>query len=614
MEPKRALKPKRLSATSPYAPDAWRKELEDLGLICRYPSVVEGLRSGFDLGIPRIRSTFTPPNHHSVIHRPDVYNAIIQNEFATGRYVGPFSRAQVESELGPFQTSPLSFVPKTSKPGKFRAVHNFSFPHNPTPNASPINSHIRSEDFPCTWGTFTTVALLIARLPPGSQGSVRDVAEAYRTIPAHPSQWPGLVIRLQGEDQFAVNVCNNFGLTSGGGIYGRVADAGADILRGNGIGPMAKWVDDHLFFRVPREHLPAYNADRARWHREIETHGGYQQEGGRLWYRGKDLPDGTPEEFDEDCHSLLRDWAGLSPRGASDQDFAYADADIDAVSGRLGIKWETSKTVPFGAQVPYLGFLWDLDTRTVSLLDKKRTKYQTAIAEWERERTHSLLETQQLYGKLLHASLVLSPGRAYLTSLEAMLASFHNSPFVPRTPPRDTPTDLEWWRLKLSQPARPRLIQRLQPLVDHQAFSDASSGFGLAITIGPKWRAWRLIPGWKSHGRDIQWAEAVGMELLVRALSALSRTGEHLKIFGDNRGVVEGWWKRSSANKPTNHVFRRILDFTERQDRTIHTRYVPSAHNPADAPSRGVYPSFDLLLDDIPIPPELHPFLAGVQA
>ena len=77
------------------------------------------------------------------------------------------------------------------------------------------------------WGTFSTVALLITHLPPGSQASVRDVAEAYRTIPVLPSQWPGLVIRLEAQDQY---VYNNFGFISGSGAYGRLADAGADIF------------------------------------------------------------------------------------------------------------------------------------------------------------------------------------------------------------------------------------------------------------------------------------------------------------------------------------------------------------------------------------------------
>jgi hypothetical protein len=391
-----------------------------------------------------------------------------------------------------------------------------------------------------------------------------------------------------------------------------VADAGEDIFRGNGIGPLAKWVDDHIFFRVPREHLPGYSASRAQWNQEIHALGGYQRDGGRLWYKGKNLPDGSPEEFNEDCSALLKDLAEFSPRSAEDKAFSYADIDIDILSERLGIRWEASKAIPFGTEVPYLGLLWDLRARTVCLLEKKRTKYLAAISEWEEKRTHSLLETQKLHGKLLHASLVIPPGRAYLTNLEAMLASFHNSPFQPHTPPRDTPADLEWWKLRLGHPSPPRPIPRPRALIDHQGYSDASSGFGIAITIGSKWRAWTLAPGWKSQGRDIQWAEALGFELLVIYLLTISREGDHLKVYGDNRGVVEGWWKKSSANKPTNRVFRRILELSECHNRVIHTRYVPSAENPADAPSRGHYPPRELLLNDFDLPVELHPFLTSV--
>ena len=606
------LEQKRLEATSPYHHQAWAFELRRLALLPKYPSVVNGLKYGFDLGISPIYNTFAPPNHSSILLLHDVYTSTVHNEFAASRYIGPLSHAQLEAELGPFQTSPLSFVPKASKPGKYRAVHNFSFPHNPLPGTASINSHIDSESFPCTWGTFTTVALLIARLPPGSQASVRDVAEAYRTIPANPSQWPGLVIRLQGEDQFAINVCNNFGLSSAGGVYGTVADAGADIFRGNGIGPLSKWVDDHIFFRIPRQHLTVYNANRAQWSREIRQQGGHQQEGGRLWFRGKNLPDDYPEEFDEDCSVPFQDLAGSSPRSPDDALFTYADADIDAVSERLGIRCEPSKATPFGPEVPYLGFSWDLHARTVRLLDKKRTKYLAAISVWEETRTHNLLETQQLYGKLLHASMVFPSGRAYLTNLEAMLALSHHSPFLPRTPPRDTPGDLEWWKRRLSQPGTPRPIHTPRPLIDHEAYSDASSGFGIAITIGLKWRAWKLAPGWNSQGRDILWAEAVGFELLVLHLLSISSEGEHIKVYGDNRGVVEGWWKRSSTNAPTNRVFRRILELSESRNRTIYTRYVPSAQNPADAPSRGSYPPLKFLLDDLSIPVELHPFLISI--
>ena len=609
----RALEQRGREPLTPYRWEVWEAELSRLGLQDRYPKLVQGLRCGFDLGIPHIRHTYTPPNHRSISLLHSVYSSIVANEFSAGRYIGPFTRAQLEASIGPFQTSPLSLVPKTSKPGKYRAVHDFSHPHNPLPAVVSINAKIDSDDFPCTWGTFLTVYLLVARLPPGSQASVRDVAEAYRTIPAAPSQWPGLVIRMQTEDSFAVNICNNFGLASAGGVYGMVADAGADIFRNSGIGPLAKWVDDHIFFRIPREHLPEYNSLRERWRQDIRAQGARRQTGGRLWYGGRDLPEGPPEEFDEDCSTSLVDMADSSPRPANDHAFSYADADIEKISAHLGIRWEPSKFVPFGTEVPYLGFRWDIRERRVHLLEEKKAKYLAAITEWEKKRTHDLLDTQRLYGKLLHATWVLPAGRAYLTNLETMLSLFNNGAFIPHSPPRDTAIDLRWWKLQLTRPDISRPIREPHRPSDYDAYSDASSRFGVAITIGRRWRAWRLAPRWKSQGRDIQWAEAIGFELLVIALCAISNKGEHITVYGDNRGVVEGWWKRSSANKPTNCVFRHILELSESRDRCIYTRYVPSAQNPADAPSRGRYPSSRLLLDHVPIPTEVRPFLLDIQ-
>jgi len=50
--------------------------------------------------------------------------------------------------------------------------------------------------------------------------------------------------------------------------------------------------------------------------------------------------------------------------------FSYADADIDTGSERLGIRWEASKAVPSGTEVPYLGLLRDLNARSVCLLER----------------------------------------------------------------------------------------------------------------------------------------------------------------------------------------------------------------------------------------------------
>ena len=69
---------------------------------------------------------------------------------------------------------------------------------------------------------------------------------------------PCLVVCLCEDDSFAANICNNFGLTSAGGTHGLLVDAGTDIFRANGIGPLSKWVDDYIFSRIPRGHLNTY--------------------------------------------------------------------------------------------------------------------------------------------------------------------------------------------------------------------------------------------------------------------------------------------------------------------------------------------------------------------
>ena len=83
---------------------------------------------------------------------------------------------------------------------------------------------------------------------------------------------------------------------------------------------------------------------------------GCRQEGGRLWYGGKELPSGRLEEFDKDCSTSLRDLSLSSPRSPDDRKFTYADADIDELSSHLGIRWQSMKSIPFGEEVPYLGF------------------------------------------------------------------------------------------------------------------------------------------------------------------------------------------------------------------------------------------------------------------
>ena len=114
-------------------------------------------------------------------------------------------------------------------------------------------------------------------------------------------------------------------------------------------------------------------------------------------------------------------------------------------------------------------------------------------------------------------------------------------------------------------------------------------------------------------GRDIGWAEAIGFELLARSLCAASKPGQHFRVFGNNKGVVEGWWKGRSRNWETNKVFQRIHDLADTHQCLFITRYVASREYPADAPSRGRYPAADHLLPAISIPVALRKYIIDVE-
>jgi hypothetical protein len=194
-----------------------------------------------------------------------------------------------------------------------------------------------------------------------------------------------------------------------------------------------------------------------------------------------------------------------------------------------------------------------------------------------------------------------------------MLAPCGNNPFLPHRPEKSIAEDLIWWLDLLQSGGASRNIYPQTSLKDPSAFSDASSGVGIGIVIGERWRAWRLIPGWKTHNgkRDIGWAEAVGFELLVYTLATFTNIGSNVLVHGDNTGVVEGWWKRRHRNTAVNGVFKRISNFLHdlpnRLD--ISTAYIASGSNPADDPSRGIYGPISLLLPKIPIPDELSTFI-----
>ncbi|CAD6943669.1 unnamed protein product, partial [Tilletia caries] len=154
--------------------DAWASVPEGLGLGDRYADVVQGLREGFDLEIPRITSTAIASNAPSAnIHR-SALREIILKERQRGAYIGPFQNAgDVQDVLhNAFQSMPLSLIPKP--PDKFRLIQNFSA----SVGGSKATNDLIPRSWATTWSTFRQIIGNILSLPADSEACTRDVDSA----------------------------------------------------------------------------------------------------------------------------------------------------------------------------------------------------------------------------------------------------------------------------------------------------------------------------------------------------------------------------------------------------------------------------------------------------
>src|SRR5882724_404450 len=211
------------------------------------------------------------------------------------------------------------------------------------------------------------------------------MVQAYRNsliIPAHKKY---LAVSWRN----CIYVQNNAieGLCLVGGIQGTPADACIEILHSNGIHPISKWVDDFVIFRSPSL-LPLLD----------------------------DIPG-----YDYDLLSVFR------------------------ITYLLGIPWHAvaNKGQDFASRFKYLGFVWDLMARSVSLPDNK--------CEWTVSKLTSFLAKQRvmqndcasLHSTLQHVSFMYQDACSALPALSRVLSKFSNN-FVLHHIPHAVLKDLDF--------------------------------------------------------------------------------------------------------------------------------------------------------------------------
>ena len=335
-------------------------------------------------------------------------------------------------------------------------------------------------------------------------------------------------------------------------MFGRVADAKSAILASKGLGPSKNWVDDFVFFRFPL------------------------------------LANPNPPTF------------------------SYSLSDIYDLAKRLGWPWKESKTRPFASEFKYLGFTWDLSSKTVQIPATKKTRYLQKLEPWSTGQKFSRKDVESVVGTLVHCSLAVPDGRSHLPSLSRFAASFNflSSPFVRRTPSPRVLSDIDWWRSQLSADFCGSILMK-PPLASSTDFwVDASSSWGIGIVLDNHWDSWRLSPGWNVDGRNIGWAEFVAIELGLLFAVHKGFSDVHFLVKSDNQGVIHAIQGGKSRSPSQNTVLQRITSLLSQHKFWISSIYVPSVDNLADAPSRGLpVPGRSRAVSTFTLPDSLRPFL-----
>lgn len=376
---------------------------------------------------------------------------------------------------------------------------------------------------------------------PGTVAAVLDVEAAFRTIPIHPSNWKYNIIR-DDADNFYIDKCLPFGVTTAVGIHGETVDAFMRIVEWHGIDATFKWVDDLTFWQVSLKH------------------------------GGSTMANDTLE---------LR-----VPLSA-----------ILHLAEQIGLPLHKTKRQDFAHCLRYVGFDWDIIGKSVSIPLSKAMKYTAKIDKFLQEYRSSpapLHAIQSVHGSLMHCTFVVKQGRSRLSATQKFMQVYAGVKYRHLHVPKSMVDELLWWKQELSNNVPLRSLRK-KPLDDtFQFYVDASSSFGLGIVIKVGehewgWDAWRGTAGWlnSAEGRDIGWAETVGIELVTYAAEELGLSDCAVLVRCDNSGAVGSVRKGVSKNRAANRAIQRLWLTLQSNSLAIEPVYVNTEDNLADGASRG---------------------------
>jgi hypothetical protein len=183
---------------TPIDPDRLEFHLNRIGYDkAKTQYLVDGFKNGFRLNQAGDLGNAEPEVDQSIKDNMQAARQKIDKEVETGRMMGPFDQPPFEN----FHLSPIKMREKSEK-GKFRLIHNLSWPYDET----SINGGIEDEHKSVSYSSVAQAIKLVMQKPKGSVTRKTDIKDAFKIIPVHPDEYHKLGLKFDGKYYYDVTL------------------------------------------------------------------------------------------------------------------------------------------------------------------------------------------------------------------------------------------------------------------------------------------------------------------------------------------------------------------------------------------------------------------------
>ena len=200
-------------------------------------AIVSIFAQGAMLDYQGINSPLTSANSQSATQHPEAVSQKLQEELSKNRIAGPFSSIP----LPQLKISPLALREK-QETGKYRLLHNLSFPYD----EQSVNYNIPKTSKQVHYESISDAIASIHQCTPTAYMAKSDIADAFRIVPLHPSQYH--LTGFSWQNYYYYDKCLPQGCASSCKIFESVSSAIKWILVCKlGVTNVVKVLDDFFF-------------------------------------------------------------------------------------------------------------------------------------------------------------------------------------------------------------------------------------------------------------------------------------------------------------------------------------------------------------------------------